>query len=111
MGKPVVSNFQGDTSVLRYYSYFNECPIVRADMDTVYEKLKWLIDNPDARKTIGEASRRYAEKYHSYLSQQLMWGQIYKKIWHGENVDLMLLYHPLLGEYTKLYNERVEACR
>lgn len=106
MGKPVVSNFQADTSVLRYYSYLNECPIVQANMDTVYDKLKWLIDNPDARKEIGEASRLYAEKYHSYVSQQLMWGRIYKKIWYGSSVDLLLFYHPLLGEYTKLYNDR-----
>lgn len=105
LGKPVISNFQGDTSVLRYYSYFDECPIVQANIDTIYEKLKWLVENPDIRKEIGEASRRYAEKYHSYLSQQIMWGQIYKQIWHGEEVDLMLLYHPLLGNYTKLYNE------
>jgi len=105
VGKPVISNFQTDTSVLRYYSYFEECPIVQADIDTVYEKLKWLIENPSIRKKIGEASRRYVEKYHSYLSQQIMWGQIYKQIWYGEEVDLMLLYHPLHGIYSKLYYE------
>lgn len=105
LGKPVISNFQTDTSVLRYYSYFNECPIVQANIDTIYEKLKWLIENPAIRKEIGEASRRYAEKFHSYLSQQIMWEQIYKQIWHGENVDLMLLYHPLHGIYSRLYDE------
>ena len=105
LAKPVISNFQGDTSVLRYYSYFDECPIVQANIDTVYEKLKWLVENPSIRKEIGEASRRYAEKYHSYLSQQIMWGQIYKQIWHREEVDLMLFYHPLYGAYSKLYNE------
>lgn len=105
LGKPVISNFQTDTSVLRYYSYFDECPIVRADIDTIYEKLKWLIENPEIRREIGEKSRRYAEKYHSYLSQQIMWDQIYRKIWHGEDVDLMLLYHPLHGNYSRLYEK------
>lgn len=105
LGKPVISNFQTDTSVLRYYSYFDECPIIQANIDTIYEKLKWLIENPVIRKEIGEAGRRYAEKYHSFLSQQIMWGQIYKQIWYDEKVDLMLLYHPLYGTYSKLYNE------
>ena len=105
LGKPVISNFQTDTSVLRYYSYFDECPIVQADIDTIYEKLKWLVENPEVRREIGEKSRRYAEKYHSYLSQQIMWDQIYKKIWHSEEVDLMLLYHPLYGNYSKLYEK------
>lgn len=107
LAKPVISNFQGDTSVLRYYSYFNECPIVQADIDTVYEKLKWLVDNPESRKAIGLAGRSYVEKYHSYYGLQLMWEQIYKKIWHGADVDLMFFYHPLCGEFTKLYNARL----
>ncbi len=107
LGKPVISNFQTDTSVLRYYSYMDECPIVQASIDTIYEKLKWLVENPEIRADIGKKSRRYAEKYHSGLSQQIMWGQIYKKIWHGEDVDLMMLYHPLLGNYSRLYDEAV----
>jgi len=111
LGKPVISNFQGDTSALKHYSYLKECPIVQANIDTVYEKLKWLVENPDARQVIGTKSRRYVEKYHSYLSQQIMWEQIYKKIWYGENVDLMFLYHPLRDEYTKLYSERFESRR
>ena len=105
LGKPVISNFQTDTSVLRYYSYFDECPIVQADIDTIYQKLKWLVENPEVRQEIGERSRRYVEKYHSYLSQQIMWDQIYRKIWHGEDIDLMLLYHPLYGNYSGLYEK------
>lgn len=103
LAKPVISNFQTDTAVLRHYSFLDECPIVQANPDTIYEKLKWLVENPSLRKEIGEASRRYALKYHSYLSQQIMWEQIYRQVWYGEQVDLMLLYHPLCGTYTKLY--------
>ncbi len=106
LGKPVISSFQGDTRALKYYSYLDECPIVQADMGSVYEKLKWLVENPAARREIGGRSRRYVEKYHSYLSQQILWGEVYRKIWHGEEVDLMLLFHPLLGWYAKLYAER-----
>lgn len=105
LAKPVISNFQTDTAVLRHYSFLDECPIVQANLDTIYEKLKWLIENPSSRKEIGEASRRYALKYHSYLSQQIMWGQIYRQVWYGEPVDLMLLYHPLVGTYTNLYEQ------
>jgi hypothetical protein len=107
LAKPVISNFQGDTSVLRYYSYFDECPIVQASIDTIYEKLKWLVESPDERRGIGIKGRRYVEKYHSYISQQIMWEQVYRKIWHEEDVDLMLHYHPLFDEYSKLYKKRV----
>lgn len=108
-GKPVISNFQGDTSALKFYSYLDECPIVRAGLDTVYDKLKWLVENPAARREIGARSRQYAEKYHSYLSQQIMWGQIYRKIWDGEDVDLMFLYHPLRGDYTALHSDALKS--
>ena len=67
--------------------------------------------NPGARQEIGERSRRYAEKYHSDLSQQIIWEQVYRKIWFGEKVDLMMLFHPLLGHYTKLYDMRVARDR
>lgn len=105
LGKPVISNFQTDMSVLRYYSYFDECPIVQASIDTIYEKLKWLVEHPAERAEIGKRSRSYAEKYHSSLSQQIMWDRIYRQIWHGEDMDLMLLYHPLHGTYSKLYDQ------
>jgi glycosyltransferase involved in cell wall biosynthesis len=109
LGKPVISNFQGDTSALWNYSYLRECPIVQANVETIYEKLKWLIENPAERRRLGEQGRRYAEKYHSYVSQRIIWGQVYKKIWYGEDVDLMLLFHPLLGRYTELYSADVQS--
>ncbi len=105
LGKPVISNFQGDVSVLRHYSYLDECPIVQADIDSLYDKLKWLIEHPEARKDIGEKSRKYVEKYHSYVAQQIIWGQIYRKIWFDEQVDTMLLFHPVMGNYSELYNQ------
>ncbi|MDA8109536.1 MAG: hypothetical protein M0015_13025 [Betaproteobacteria bacterium] len=105
LGKPVISNFQTETAVLRHYSYLNECPIVQANPDNIYEKLKELVESPSRRRELGEASRRYALKFHSLLSQQIMWEQIYRQIWYGEPVDLMLLYHPLLGSYAALYEQ------
>ena len=107
LGKPVISNYQGDTRALRYYSYLNECPIVQACPDTIYEKLKWLIENPAVRKKIGENGRHYVTKYHSYVSQQVIWEQVYRKIWYRDDVDLMMLFHPLFGHYAKLYDARV----
>lgn len=104
LGKPVISNFQGDVSVLRHYSYLDECPVVRADFDNLYDKLKWLVEHPDDRNDVGEKSRKYVEKYHSYMAQQIIWKEIYRKIWFAENVDTMLLFHPLMGNYSDLYN-------
>jgi hypothetical protein len=57
--------------------------------------LKCLIDNPDLRKTLGEAGVDYVEKYHSEKTSQFIFENIYDKIWHNKDVDLMSLFLPL----------------
>lgn len=41
--------------------YAKDLPLVNATPDTIYEKLKLLIENPDLCKDIGENSRKYVE--------------------------------------------------
>jgi len=44
--------------------YAQNIPLVNANTETIYERLKMLIDNPDLRKRIGRQSRKYAEEVH-----------------------------------------------
>ena len=43
--------------------YCPECPIVNATVDTVKEKLAWLIESPEERARLGREGREFVEKY------------------------------------------------
>jgi len=43
----------------------NECPIINANPDTLYEVLVSILSNPGCLSEIGCKSRRYVEKYHA----------------------------------------------
>ncbi|WP_299455612.1 glycosyltransferase [uncultured Microscilla sp.] len=101
-GIPVLSNLDNEayTRVFRRYSYLNECPILSTTPENVKTHLKILITNPQLRKQLGEAGRKYVDKYHSEKTAQYTFGAIYSKIWHKQEVNLMNLFHPITGEYT-----------
>jgi hypothetical protein len=96
-GLAVISNFEDESrnKVFRTYSYLNECPIVSAGPENITDVLRSLVVNPALRRELGVAGRAYVEKYHSYAFGQFLFGQIYKKIWNGENIDLLNMFHPL----------------
>jgi hypothetical protein len=81
--------------VFRTYSYLNECPIVSAGPENITDVLRSLVVNPELRRELGLAGRAYVEKYHSYSFGQFLFGEMYKKIWNGENIDLLNTFHPL----------------
>lgn len=61
-GKPVVCYLAEE---VRNNSFpKDECPIVNANPDTIYDQLKRLLSDPLLRHNIGIQSRQYAEKYH-----------------------------------------------
>jgi glycosyltransferase involved in cell wall biosynthesis len=101
-GLPVLANLEHEayTRVFRRYSYLNECPILSTTPETLKENLRVLVTNPDLREELGRAGRRYAEKYHSDVTAQYMFGAVYDRIWFGKDVDLMNLFHPLKAEYN-----------
>ena len=105
-GIPVISNFEDErrNKVFRTYSYLNECPIVSAGPENITDVLRSLIVNPLLRHELGLAGRAYVQKYHSYAFGQFLFGEIYKKIWKGEPVDLLNMFHPL---YPNSYNNRI----
>ena len=101
-GLPVLGNVgSGDFSdMLRWFSFLGECPIVRVNPDTLEKTLRRLVTKPDLRRKLGQAGRVYAEKYHSYKTAQYLFGAVYDRIWFGKDIDLINLFHPLLGEYA-----------
>lgn len=95
LGKPVMSNLSDNYyyDVHRLYTGLDECPIVNTPVSQIKEKLRMLIKNPELRRELGEAGRRYVLKYHSYKAVGKMWDVVYRKVWHGEDIDLSV-WHP-----------------
>jgi glycosyltransferase involved in cell wall biosynthesis len=102
-GLPVMSNLENEATLrlFRRYSFLGECPILSTTPETIKANLKLLVVNPRLRRQLGEAGRRYVEKYHSFRAAQYLFGSIYDRILHGKDVDLMNLYHPVLSEYNR----------
>ena len=61
LGKPTLAYIRNDL----VKKFPKELPIVNANPDTIYDKLKMLIKDAELRHEIGIKSRKYAEKYHS----------------------------------------------
>jgi len=102
-GLPVLANLENDslTAVLRRYSYLDECPILSATPETIAERLRALVVDPELRERLGRAGAAYAAKYHSDEAAQYLYGSIYRRIWHGEDVPLLDLFHPLKSAYNR----------
>jgi glycosyltransferase involved in cell wall biosynthesis len=95
LGKPVMSNLSDDHyyHVHRLYTGLDECPIDNTSISQIKDHLRTLITNPELRRKMGEAGRRYVVKYHSYATVGTMWDLIYQKIWFAEEIDLKV-WHP-----------------
>jgi glycosyltransferase involved in cell wall biosynthesis len=75
LGKPVICYIRDD--LLKYKP---DLPIVNANPENIYEKLKLLIENPVLRQDLGIKGRKYVEKYHesSKIAKRLI--EIYKTL-------------------------------
>lgn len=109
-GLPVLSNLSNEnqTRAFRRYSYLNECPILTTRPENIKENLRTLVLNPDLRKVLGVASRKYVEKYHSNKTIQYLFGKVYEKIWYGKEVDLMNMFHPLNPDSYNNQSPKIE---
>jgi glycosyltransferase involved in cell wall biosynthesis len=100
-GLPVMCNLEDDyvMRLYRLYSFFGECPIVSASPELIVDRLRLLVTRPELRRRLGEAGRRYVERFHSEATTQYLFGSIYRKLLDGEDVDLINLFHPLRSPY------------
>jgi hypothetical protein len=60
-----------------------ECPIVTADEASIYAVLRELVLDPDRRRITGEASRRYALKWHSAEACAQRYEEVYDRLMRG----------------------------
>jgi glycosyltransferase involved in cell wall biosynthesis len=97
---PVVSNLEDESYMLplRRWSYFEECPIVSGTPENLEDVLRKLITRPELRNQLGDAGRKYVEKYHGLDSARFVFGEIIEFL-QGNRESLINLFHPLLGEY------------
>lgn len=65
LGKPVICYIRDSwyESFLNAFPEYNEIPIFNADTNSIYDSLKFLIDNPSVRIQLGEKARRFAEQH------------------------------------------------
>lgn len=93
-GLPVICNLEDpqQTRLFRIFSFLDECPIVSASVETVVDRLRELVTDPERRRTLGEHGRAYVERRHSYAAAQALFGPIYAKLLDGEDIDLMTLF-------------------
>lgn len=100
-GLPVMCNLEDDyvMRLYRLYSFFGQCPIVSASPELIVDQLRRLVTRPELRRELGEAGRRYVERFHSEAATQYLFGSIYRKLVDGEDVDLINLFHPLKSPY------------
>ncbi len=94
--------------VFRRYSYLNECPMLSSSPEKIKDDLRILVRNPELRKTLGMAGRKFAEKYHSYDAMATIFNAIYDKIWYNKPVDLINFFNP---QNKESYNNRTERIK
>jgi glycosyltransferase involved in cell wall biosynthesis len=102
-GLPVMANLENEayTRVFRRYAFLNECPVLSSSPENLKGNLRLLVTRPELRRELGQAGRKYVEKYHSYETAQYLFGSIYDRILHGKEVDLINLFHPLTSAYCR----------
>lgn len=61
-----------------------ECPIVDASEETIYQVLKDLVEHPEKRERIGRESREYAVKWHSAKACAQRFERVYDRLMAGQ---------------------------
>lgn len=98
LGRVVLSPVDGtpETDLFRTYSYLDECPIVSANQRNIKSVLLELIGRRADWARLGQASRRFVEKRHSYAASAAMYEAVLDRVWRGKDVDLINYFHPIL---------------
>jgi glycosyltransferase involved in cell wall biosynthesis len=68
-------------------------PIVDTDLGTLKANLRALIQDPERRKALGEAGRRFVLENHSYDAAGATWEAIIEHVWRGAPLPEELVAH------------------
>lgn len=74
LGKPVMTYIRDDI----IDDFPSELPIVNTTPDTIEDKLRMLLQNPEMRYELGIAGRKYVENYHDYRKISQLLSRIYE---------------------------------
>ena len=77
LGKPVVCYINEGLSYL--VPWAKDIPILNANVGSLYDKLKWMIQNPKGREKIGRTGRQFVEKWHDPVKIAEKLTKLYKK--------------------------------
>jgi glycosyltransferase involved in cell wall biosynthesis len=78
-GRPVVSNLSWMAADLR--AYLTDCPIVDATPETLADRLRTLVTDPELRRRLGREGREYALRVHSYAAVGERWAALFNDVW------------------------------
>ncbi|MDA7946894.1 MAG: glycosyltransferase [Hyphomicrobiaceae bacterium] len=88
LGKPVVCRIDpSEPDGREVPAHLLECPIVNAEVDTIYSVLKDLYFDPERRTRLGKASRKFALKWHSKEAGAARFEEVYDRIMSGQSVS------------------------
>jgi glycosyltransferase involved in cell wall biosynthesis len=84
-GKPVLSNLDmwWLPEDVQRAKRADGCPIVDTDLDNLREDLRRLIEDPGLRREIGQASRDFVMRYHTYEAASRVWETLIQFAWNG----------------------------
>ena len=86
MGKPVLSALSGMPQEIRASRALASCPIVDTNIENLKENLRKLVREPERRRELGEAGRRFALDYHSLPAVTRCWEIILEHAWRGASL-------------------------
>lgn len=79
LGKPVLCYLPERLRV--YHPEWDECPIVSANPDTLYERLRELALDRELREALGARGPAYVRKYHSLHAIGALQDSLYRRMW------------------------------
>ena len=84
LGKPTVCHINRDEPPgAEHLESIETCPLVSANEQTIYDVLKDLLGDPARRRAIGEASRKFALRWHSADACAERFEAVYDRLMSG----------------------------
>ena len=81
--KPVLSNLSWMDTIFRESEALRHCPIVDTTAETLDDRLRMLVDDPELRARLGAEGREYVGRYHSLEAVGRVWAEIFAHVWQG----------------------------
>jgi len=85
-GAAVISNMGWLPDEIRRHPAIANSPIVDASPETVTDRLRELVLDPERRARLGSRGREYVERWHSDAAAANMWRAIVDAVWTGSPV-------------------------